>query len=101
MMVQGCVFESFSLWVLAIMQISHKCDCGIQVPFFSDDDEAPSTPKADALFVPRENPRALIIRPIDQWPKSSMKEACVLVHENGIEFLHLVRAKILIQRISW
>ncbi|XP_021843174.1 nuclear pore complex protein NUP98A isoform X2 [Spinacia oleracea] len=61
----------------------HPKNDGSRVPFFSDDDEAPSTPKADALFVPRENPRALIIRPIDQWPKSSMKEACVLVHENG------------------
>ena len=56
--------------------------CCMQVPFFSDDDEAPSTPKADALFVPRENPRALIIRPV---PKSS-KETCVLGQENGIIF---------------
>ncbi|KAI4372140.1 hypothetical protein MLD38_010413 [Melastoma candidum] len=41
---------------------------GPKVPFFSEDEEMPTTPKADALFVPRENPRALIIRPIDQWP---------------------------------
>ncbi|EPS70588.1 hypothetical protein M569_04169, partial [Genlisea aurea] len=42
-----------------------------QVPFFSDAEEIPSTPKADALFVPRENPRALVVRPIDQWPSRS------------------------------
>ncbi|XP_057522395.1 nuclear pore complex protein NUP98A-like isoform X2 [Amaranthus tricolor] len=57
----------------------HPKNDGSRVPFFSDDDEAPSTPKADALFVPRENPRALIIRPV---PKSS-KETCVLGQENG------------------
>ncbi|CAI0441865.1 unnamed protein product [Linum tenue] len=32
---------------------------GPKVPFFSNEDESSSTPKADALFVPRENPRAL------------------------------------------
>lgn len=37
------------------------------VPFFSDDEEQPSTTRADALFIP-ENPRALAIRPVDQWP---------------------------------
>ncbi|XP_057547928.1 nuclear pore complex protein NUP98A-like isoform X3 [Amaranthus tricolor] len=61
----------------------HPKNDGSRVPFFNDDDEAPSTPKADALFVPRENPRALVIRPINQWTKSSKKETCVLVHENG------------------
>ncbi|CAN6268323.1 unnamed protein product [Urochloa humidicola] len=39
-----------------------------KVPFFAADDESPATPKADAFFVPRENPRNLIIRPIEQWP---------------------------------
>uniref|UniRef100_A0A0D9XX78 Nucleoporin autopeptidase n=1 Tax=Leersia perrieri TaxID=77586 RepID=A0A0D9XX78_9ORYZ len=39
-----------------------------KVPFFADDEESPATPKADAFFIPRENPRNLIIRPIDQWP---------------------------------
>lgn len=42
--------------------------CVLQVPFYADEEEAPSTPKADAFFIPRENPRALIIRPIEQWP---------------------------------
>ncbi|XP_062197163.1 nuclear pore complex protein NUP98A-like isoform X2 [Phragmites australis] len=42
-----------------------------KVPFFADDEESPSTPKADAFFIPRENPRNLIIRPIDQWPSRS------------------------------
>lgn len=60
-----------------------------KVPFFSDDEETPSTPKADALFIPRENPRALVIRPVDQWPSrsnmdnsSSMKEPSAPV-QNG------------------
>ncbi|KAL6640623.1 hypothetical protein ACP70R_008973 [Stipagrostis hirtigluma subsp. patula] len=42
-----------------------------KVPFFADDEESPATPKADALFIPRENPRNLIIRPIEQWPSRS------------------------------
>lgn len=46
----------------------HLFDFDMQVPFFSDDEETPSTPKADALFIPRENPRALVIRPLEQWP---------------------------------
>ncbi|KAF7151198.1 hypothetical protein RHSIM_Rhsim02G0255400 [Rhododendron simsii] len=46
----------------------HPQNDGPKVPFFSDDEETPSTPKADALFIPRENPRALVIRPLEQWP---------------------------------
>ncbi|GFZ18294.1 nucleoporin autopeptidase [Actinidia rufa] len=42
--------------------------------FFSDDEETPSTPKADALFIPRENPRALVIRPLEQWPPRTNAE---------------------------
>uniref|UniRef100_A0A6N2K8B6 Nucleoporin autopeptidase n=1 Tax=Salix viminalis TaxID=40686 RepID=A0A6N2K8B6_SALVM len=62
---------------------------GPKVPFFSDEEETPSTPKADALFIPRENPRALVIRPMDQWPsrasaeKASPVNASAPVHENG------------------
>lgn len=62
----------------------------IQVPFFSDEEETPSTPKADAVFVPRENPRALVIRPMDQWPSRAsaekappLKDASTVVYENG------------------
>ncbi|XP_066390462.1 nuclear pore complex protein NUP98A-like [Miscanthus floridulus] len=40
----------------------------VKVPFFADDEESPATPKADAFFIPRENPRNLVIRPIEQWP---------------------------------
>ncbi|KAL9236506.1 hypothetical protein vseg_011167 [Gypsophila vaccaria] len=61
----------------------HPKNDGSRVAFFSEEDEAPSTPKADALFIPRENPRTLIIRPIDQWPKSSVKEASMLMYDNG------------------
>ncbi|KAK9674260.1 hypothetical protein RND81_12G221700 [Saponaria officinalis] len=61
----------------------HPKNDGSRVAFFSEDEEAPSTPKADALFIPRENPRTLIIRPIDQRPKSSTKGASILVYDNG------------------
>ncbi|CAL1373740.1 unnamed protein product [Linum trigynum] len=59
---------------------------GPKVPFFSDEDESPSTPKADALFVPRENPRALVIRPVDQWPsRAGVDKVSPVrdVHQNG------------------
>lgn len=52
----------------------HPKSDGPKVPFFSDDEETPSTPKADALFVPRENPRALVIRPLEQWPGKAASE---------------------------
>lgn len=59
----------------------------MQVPYFGDE-ERPSTPKADALFIPRENPRALVVRPLDQWPSriSAEKELfheSAHIHENG------------------
>ncbi|XP_038679219.1 nuclear pore complex protein NUP98A-like isoform X2 [Tripterygium wilfordii] len=63
---------------------------GPKVPFFDDDEETASTPKADAFLIPRENPRALVIRPIDQWPSRSnaekaspLKDRSTPVHENG------------------
>ncbi|KAK9145253.1 hypothetical protein Sjap_005156 [Stephania japonica] len=63
---------------------------GSKVPFFSDDEETPSAPKADALVIPRENPRALVIHPTEKWPsaansnKSTMlKDTSTLVDENG------------------
>ncbi|KAM1185817.1 hypothetical protein ACFX2G_015391 [Malus domestica] len=59
-------------------------------PFFVDDEETDNTPKADALFLPRENPRALVIRPKEQWPQrvgaekaSPLKDTSTPVHENG------------------
>ncbi|RZC90485.1 hypothetical protein C5167_029618 [Papaver somniferum] len=59
-----------------------------RVPFFSDDEEAPSTPKADALFIPRENPRALVIRPLEHWTsrvsaEKSKDTSNTPQHENG------------------
>ncbi len=39
---------------------------GLQVSFFSDGDEVLTTPKADLMFIPRENPCALFIRQPDQ-----------------------------------
>ncbi|KAL0697562.1 hypothetical protein Bca4012_053684 [Brassica carinata] len=64
-------------------------DNGPKVPFFTDDEETPSsTPKADALFIPRENPRALVIPPAQQWSsrdKSTIPKdrPTAPVHENG------------------
>ncbi|KAK1419197.1 hypothetical protein QVD17_28359 [Tagetes erecta] len=45
----------------------HPKNDSLKVSFFSDEEENTSTPKADALFIPRENPRALVIRPVEQW----------------------------------
>ncbi|RDY14304.1 Nuclear pore complex protein NUP98A, partial [Mucuna pruriens] len=67
----------------------HSKNDGPKVPFFSDDEDTPSTPKADALFIPRENPRALIICPMEQWPgkasekASTFKDRSIPVNENG------------------
>lgn len=67
----------------------------LQVPFFSDDEDTPTTPKADTLFIPRENPRALVIRPLEQWPgrtngeKRSPSKEPTPVQENGNLFLLL------------
>ncbi|KAI3689966.1 hypothetical protein L2E82_47938 [Cichorium intybus] len=52
----------------------HPKNDGPKVSFFSDEEETTSTPKADALFIPRENPRALVIRPLEQWPGKSSAE---------------------------
>jgi hypothetical protein len=48
-----------------------------KVSFFNDNEEAPSTPKAHAMliqrenmFTPRENPREIFIRQTDQSPAS-------------------------------
>ncbi|KAL0446576.1 UNVERIFIED_CONTAM: Nuclear pore complex protein A [Sesamum latifolium] len=71
---------------LPVRKYHPKAD-GPKVPFFNDDDETPSTPKADALFVPRENPRALVIRPLEQWPSRSSAEktkaSSTPIRENG------------------
>jgi len=47
----------------------------MQVSFFSDGEEAPSTPKADVMFVPRENPRSLFIRQPEPSPITAGKSA--------------------------
>ncbi|GAU26547.1 hypothetical protein TSUD_266610 [Trifolium subterraneum] len=47
---------------------------GSMVPLFSNDD-TPTTLKADALFIPRENPWALINCPMDQWPRKASEKA--------------------------
>ncbi|CAK9154997.1 unnamed protein product [Ilex paraguariensis] len=40
---------------------------GPKVPFFSSDEETFSTSRGNALLVPRENPRAFILRSSEQW----------------------------------
>lgn len=42
--------------------------CFMQMSFLTDNEETSSMPKADAFFIPRENPRALIINHAKQWP---------------------------------
>ncbi|KAK9059382.1 hypothetical protein SSX86_022002 [Deinandra increscens subsp. villosa] len=67
----------------------HPKNEGPKVSFFSDEEETTSTPKADALFIPRENPRALVIRPVEQWPgkasaeKPKEKDASSPLQANG------------------
>ncbi|KAF3330428.1 nuclear pore complex protein NUP98A isoform X2 [Carex littledalei] len=56
---------------------------GPKVPYFADEDEAPSNPKADAFLIPRENPRSLILRPIEQWPPHTSPDTEVLSTEDG------------------
>ncbi|KAL6552723.1 hypothetical protein OROHE_008087 [Orobanche hederae] len=73
--------------LLTSRHLSQRC-LRLPVAFFNDDEETPSTPKADALFVPRENPRALVIRPLEPWhSRSGMTKTMANgtpVHENAI-----------------
>ncbi|XP_019093966.1 PREDICTED: nuclear pore complex protein NUP98B-like isoform X2 [Camelina sativa] len=57
-------------------------DDGPKVPFFSDEENS-STPKADALFIPRENPRALFIRPVERVKSEHRKDGPAPLQENG------------------
>ncbi|XP_039045283.1 nuclear pore complex protein NUP98A-like isoform X3 [Hibiscus syriacus] len=61
-----------------------------KVPFFNDDEETPSKPKADAVFIPRENPRSLVIHPAENWSSRTslekplpLEDTSTPVHENG------------------
>ncbi|KAG4118462.1 hypothetical protein ERO13_D11G017500v2 [Gossypium hirsutum] len=78
-----------------------------KIPFFSDDEETPCVPKAGAVFIPRENPRSLVIRPTKSWPSrasaekaSPLKDASTPPHENenpaenGLvkERIHIIRS---------
>lgn len=85
------IFEWRLLFCMLNCHLKLIVFCCTQVPFFSDDEETPSTPKADALFIPRENPRALVIRPMEQSPlrtsaekaASPLKDISTPVHANG------------------
>ncbi|KAI4357238.1 hypothetical protein L6164_001198 [Bauhinia variegata] len=91
----------------------HPKNDGSKVPFFMEDEDTPTTPKADALFIPRENPRALVIRPMEQWPArvssekaSSLKDGPVNGNdtpaENGVvkEKVHTNRMEPTLNGIS-
>ncbi|KAK6923288.1 Nuclear pore complex protein Nup98-Nup96-like, autopeptidase S59 domain, partial [Dillenia turbinata] len=52
----------------------HPKNDGPKVPFFSDDEETTITPNADAFFIPRENPRALVIHPVEQSLKANVEK---------------------------
>ncbi|KAI8021642.1 Nuclear pore complex protein NUP98A [Camellia lanceoleosa] len=54
---------------------------GPKVPFFRNDEEMTTTPKTDALFVPRENPRATATSNIE---KRSSLVSSLHVHKNGV-----------------
>ncbi|XP_031391061.1 nuclear pore complex protein NUP98A isoform X2 [Punica granatum] len=79
----------------------HPKDDHPKVPFFSDQEETPSTPKADALFIPRENPRALVIRPPEHWPSRTSAEKPSPVNdtspilENAASFAELLQPDVL------
>ncbi|CAL5399190.1 unnamed protein product [Camellia sinensis] len=52
----------------------------VMVPFFRNDEEMTTTPKTDALFVPRENPRATST---SNTEKRSSLVSSLHVHKNG------------------
>lgn len=53
-----------------------------QVPFFMDEENF-NTPKADASFTPRENPRALFIRSFKKETAAPLKDETTPLQENG------------------
>ncbi|KAK4758585.1 hypothetical protein SAY87_019886 [Trapa incisa] len=67
----------------------HPKDDRPKVPFFSDQEDTPSTPKADAFIIPRENPRALVIRTENWSPRakvekpSPVNDSTFTISENG------------------
>ncbi|XP_024004723.1 nuclear pore complex protein NUP98B [Eutrema salsugineum] len=58
-------------------------DDGPKVPFFSIEQENSNTPKADAFFIPRENPRALFLRPVEKEKSAPPKDGPTPLQENG------------------
>ncbi|GJS39835.1 retrovirus-related pol polyprotein from transposon TNT 1-94 [Tanacetum coccineum] len=78
---QGMIKVGEEIEIMGLMQVS----------FFSDEEETTSRPKADALFIPRENLSALVIRPLETWPgnasvdkpKGEYTEFASTSHQNG------------------
>ncbi|GJU21525.1 nuclear pore complex protein NUP98A-like protein [Tanacetum coccineum] len=46
----------------------------MQVSFFNDEEETTSRPKANTLFIPTENLSALVIHPLEAWPRNASAE---------------------------
>lgn len=64
-----------------------------QDPFYSDEEEDSNTPKADALFIPKENPRALFIRPIEREklaPPKDVPTPLLLLEDGKLGFLQFI-----------
>ncbi|KAK2992802.1 hypothetical protein RJ640_009099 [Escallonia rubra] len=63
---------------LPVQKYDPKID-GPKVPFFSDVQETPSMPGADAAIIPREDLRAFVIGPMKHCsPRASSEKECVL-----------------------
>lgn len=65
-------------------------ECFIQVPFFSNNEGLPPAAKGGGVFFRRENPRALVVLPAEQWPQrfdtekmSQLVHASLHVYKNG------------------
>ncbi|VFQ98328.1 unnamed protein product [Cuscuta campestris] len=57
---------------------------GHKLAFFTDGEVTTSTPKVDAIFIPWDNPRALVIRPLETWPsRASVRKPFSATEENG------------------
>ncbi|GJV85878.1 hypothetical protein Tco_1525776 [Tanacetum coccineum] len=46
----------------------------LKVSFFNDEEETTSRPKANTLFIPTENLSALVIHPLEAWPRNASAE---------------------------
>ncbi|KAL8162157.1 hypothetical protein V2J09_013646 [Rumex salicifolius] len=76
--------------ISSILTSRHLSQRRIKLPARNEDENMSSTPKADAVFIPRENPRALIIQQKDRLPTKVDSDRSFALnginysrHENG------------------